>query len=265
MIEVSEEFCNLSQYPKEKLLGKTHRVLRHKDMPKEIFEDMWGTITKGEVWKGELKNRKKDGSFYWVSSVITPDCDINGNVIGYTALRHDITDRKKIEEIAITDGLTSLFNRRHFDAIFPQQLAIAKRSKKLLAFVLIDIDHFKQYNDTYGHQEGDVTLKLVATALKKTLNRTNDYTFRLGGEEFGLLYHIEHEEDGLTIANQAKVNVENLKIEHTGNSASKYVTISSGLYIIDLNDHSTLDDIYKKADDALYSAKQNGRNQVSRV
>ena len=265
IIEVSEELCNLSQYPKEKLIGKNHRILRHKDMPKEIFEDLWGTITRGEIWRGEIKNRKKDGTYYWIDSIISPDFDINGNIIGYTALRHDITDKKKIEEIAITDKLTSLFNRRHFDSLFPQKIEINKRAKGLLAFVIIDIDHFKQYNDTYGHQEGDNTLKMVAAALKKTLHRPDDYTFRLGGEEFGLLYFIQNKEDAIDMANKARVNVENLKIEHSGNSASKYVTISSGLYIISADDNSTADDIYKSADKALYKSKQNGRNQVFAV
>lgn len=263
--EVSEQLCLLSQYTKEELIGKTHRVFRHKEMKEEVFIDMWDTITKGEIWNGEIKNRKKDGSYYWIDSTISPDCDINGNVTGYTAIRVDITDKKKIEQIAITDGLTSLYNRRHFDNIFPQQIEINKRAKGLLAFVLIDIDHFKQYNDTYGHQEGDTTLKLVAKALKDTLKRPDDYTFRLGGEEFGLLYHIENEEDALSIANQAKQNIETLNIQHSGNSASKFVTISSGLYVVDSRDNSTVDDIYKKSDEALYNSKQNGRNQVSVV
>ena len=241
--EVSEQLCILSQYTKDELIGKTHSVFRHKDMDAKIYTSIWNTITKGKIWNGEIKNRKKDGSFYWVSSFIAPDCDINGNTIGYTALRVDITDKKKVEEIAITDGLTSLYNRRHFDNIFPQQIEINKRAKGMLAFVLIDIDHFKQYNDTYGHQDGDTALKLVATALKDTLKRPDDYTFRLGGEEFGLLYHVANEEDGYTIANEVKNSIENLKIEHAGNSASKYVTISSGLYIIKSDNESSDDEI----------------------
>jgi len=265
IISVSEQLCILSKYEKEELIGKTHRVLRHPDMPKEIFVDIWQTITKGNIWRGEIKNRTKDGGYYWISSVIAPDCDLNGNVIGYTAIRDNITDKKTIEHIAITDGLTSLYNRRHFDDLFPQQIKISKREKKTLVFVLIDIDHFKQYNDTYGHQDGDTTLKLVAGALKDTLRRPNDYVFRLGGEEFGLVYFIKDEEDGLKIAQQAKVNVENLKIDHSGNSASKYVTISSGLYNIKPNDYSSVEEIYKKADEALYIAKESGRNQISKV
>lgn len=266
IIEVSEQLCNLSQYSKEELLsGVTHRIFKHKDMDKEIFVDIWRTITKGNIWRGEIKNRKKDGNHYWVYSNIAPDFDINGNIVGYVALRTDITDKKIIEEIAITDGLTSLYNRRHFDNIFPQQMEITKRAKGLLAFVLIDIDHFKQYNDTYGHQDGDTTLKLVAKKLKETLKRPDDYTFRLGGEEFGLVFHIENADEALLVANIARENIENLKIEHTGNSASKFVTISSGMYIVKPEDDATMEEIYKKTDEALYVAKQSGRNQVRTV
>ncbi len=261
--EVSEHFCTLSQYTKDELIGKKHNIVKHEDMQDNIFSKMWDTITKGETWQGELKNKKKDGGYYWIDTRISPDCDINGNTIGYTALRVDITDKKKIEQIAITDGLTQLYNRRHFDNIFPQQLQIRNREKNLLIFVLIDIDNFKQYNDTYGHQDGDTTLKLVATALNDTLKRSNDYTFRLGGEEFGLLYHIKNIEDAMAIANLVKEKVENLKIDHSGNSASKFVTISSGLYIIDNDNTLTINEIYKKTDEALYISKQSGRNRVS--
>ena len=263
IIEISEELCNLSKYTKDELIGRNHNIFRDEEMPLKIYKDMWETITQGITWRGELKNRTKDGEFYWVDSTISPDKDINGNIIGYTAIRTNITDKKKIEEIAITDGLTSLYNRRHFDNIFAQQIKINKRTKSKLAFLIIDIDYFKQYNDTYGHQDGDTALKLVATALKQTLKRPDDYTFRLGGEEFGLLYHITNEDDGESIADLARQNVENLKIEHSANSASKYVTISAGLYIIKSDNNKSDDAIYKMSDEALYVAKQSGRNQIS--
>jgi len=263
MIEVSDYFCKLSKYSKEELIGTNHRILRHKDMEDDLFKNLWNTIIDGKTWKGDIKNRTKDGGFYWADTTISPDCDINGNIIGYTVIRNDITDKKLIEEISITDGLTSLYNRRHFDNVFEQQIKQSKRDKNLLAFLIIDIDHFKQYNDTYGHQEGDKTLQLVARALSDTLKRPSDYTFRLGGEEFGLLYHIKDKDGAISIANQAKINVENLKIEHSKNSASKYITISSGLYIIDNDDKNNISQIYKKADEALYEAKETGRNRVN--
>ncbi|WP_455756720.1 sensor domain-containing diguanylate cyclase [Sulfurimonas sp.] len=261
--EVSQQLCTLSQYTKEELIGQNHRILRHPDTPAELFKDLWGTITKGKVWRGELKNKKKDGGYYWIQSLITPDYDLNNNIIGYTAIRADITDKKLVEEIAITDGLTNLHNRRHFDSIFPDELEITYRTNSILVFALIDIDNFKIYNDTYGHQEGDHTLKMVASALKRTMNRVNDHTFRLGGEEFGLLYFVEDEDDAYKIADEARENVEALKIEHSGNTASKFVTISSGIYIVRANEEKkSADEIYKQCDDGLYKAKESGRNKV---
>jgi len=265
IIEVSEHLCKLSQYSKEELIGKNHRIFKHPDMKNEFFQNLWKVIKKGDSWNGEIKNRTKSGDSYWVETYITPDYDISKNIIGYTAIRTNITDKKKIEQIAITDGLTDLYNRRHFDTIFPQQIEINIRHKGLIAFVLIDIDHFKQYNDRYGHQEGDLVLKLVSKTLKLSLNRLDDYTFRLGGEEFGLLYHIDTEEDAIRIANQTIKNIENLNIQHNGNSASKYVTISAGLYIISHTDHTITNNIYKLSDQALYNAKKNGRNQLCTV
>ena len=261
--EVSDAFCKISQYTRDELLGKPHNIIRHKDMPKSAFKDMWKTIKSGKTWNGEVKNRKKDGGYYWVIADISPECDEDGNIFGYVAIRHDITDKKKVEEIAITDGLTALYNRRYFDTIFPQQVALYKRKKELLAFVLIDIDHFKQYNDIYGHQDGDTALKRVAQSLRYTMKRPNDYVFRLGGEEFGLIYYVKNTDEALLIANKVRQNIESLKIDHMGNSVSKFVTVSSGLYIIKQDDTSSIDEIYKKADEALYISKQNGRDQVT--
>ena len=265
IIDASEAFCTLSKYSKDELTGQNHRIFRHDDMLDSTYKSMWDTITKGQTWSGEIHNKDKNNESYWVNTVITPDSDINGNIIGYTALRTDITDKKKLEKLSITDGLTSLFNRRHFDNIFPRQIEATKRNHTILAFVLIDIDHFKQYNDSYGHQEGDRTLKKVANTLKNTLMRPNDYVFRIGGEEFAMLFSIKNRDNAAMIANKAKKNIEDLKIEHIANSASAYITISLGVQIIDSLSMETTDTIYKKTDDALYRAKQNGRNQIAMV
>jgi len=97
--DVSEAFCKISGYSKEELIGKPHNIIRHPDMPKEVFKQMWKTISKGKVWEGEVKNRKKNGGSYWVRAVISPLYDERGKRIGYTAVRQDITDKKKIEEL----------------------------------------------------------------------------------------------------------------------------------------------------------------------
>ncbi len=98
--QVSKAFCKISGYAKEELIGKPHNAVRHPDMPKSVFAQLWKTIQAGNVWKGEVKNQKKDGGFYWVYTVISPEYDENHNPIGYSAIRHDITAEKDAEELS---------------------------------------------------------------------------------------------------------------------------------------------------------------------
>lgn len=258
----SKAFCKISGYSKEELMGRNHRIVKHSDMPKEIYADIWKKLTNNQVWEGELKNQKKDGSSYWVYSKIYPLYSEEGEKYGYTAIRTDITDKKKIEEISITDGLTSIYNRRYFNEVFPKFIQSSRRNNDIACFIIIDIDHFKLYNDTYGHQMGDNTLIKVAEMIKYSLRRADDYCFRLGGEEFGILFKTQLQEHAIEFAEILRSNIENLKIPHENNSASPYVTVSLGLVISDNDPILTCDDIYKQTDDLLYKAKLLGRNRV---
>ncbi|MCK5293580.1 MAG: GGDEF domain-containing protein [Arcobacteraceae bacterium] len=170
---------------------------------------------------------------------------------------------KTIKLLSITDGMTKLYNRRYFDIEFDNQRKIQKRLNRNLIFIMMDIDHFKQYNDTYGHHMGDDALIAVANCLKNDLNRPDDFAFRLGGEEFGVLCSDMDESKAKIFANKLRININNLKIKHSGNSANKFVTISMGLIVITPTCECEMDNIYKYADEALYKAKNNGRNQVS--
>ena len=257
----SEAFCEISGYTKDELIGQNHRIIRHSDMKESTYKELWETITSGKTWKGEIKNKKKNGDYYWVKASISPVFDNKGKIISYTAVREDITDKKTIEEISITDGLTNIYNRRYFDEIFPKIINEAKRKNELVAFVFMDIDHFKQYNDNYGHQKGDEVLINFAACLKQSLHRSSDYTFRLGGEEFAVVYQMETKEKAVEFANNLRKNIENLKIEHKYSSVSSYITASMGLICKNANE-IVIDEIYKQADDLLYQAKRSGRNQV---
>ena len=257
----SEAFCEISGYSKDELIGTNHRIIRHSDMKESTYKELWETITSGKTWKGEIKNKKKNGDYYWVKASISPMFDNKGEIISYTAIREDITDKKIIEEISITDGLTNIYNRRYFDEIFPKIINEAKRKNELVAFVFMDIDHFKQYNDNYGHQKGDEVLINFAACLKQSLHRSSDYTFRLGGEEFAVVYQMETKEKAVEFANTLRKNIENLKIEHKYSSVSSYITASMGLICKNANE-IVIDEIYKQADDLLYQAKRSGRNQV---
>lgn len=96
----SEAFCTISGYMKSELIGKNHNILRHPDMSNELYKNLWQTIKRGNTWRGEIKNKKKDGSFYWVDVVITPKFDSDANIIGYSAVRQDITSKKEVEELS---------------------------------------------------------------------------------------------------------------------------------------------------------------------
>lgn len=261
IVSVSEAFCEISGYTKEELLGQNHNILKHPDMSDSIYKELWETISKGKIWKGEIKNLKKDGNFYWVKAIIEPNFSKEGKIIGYSAIRYDITDKKLIEIISITDGLTNIYNRRYFDEHFPKIINSAKRKNELVSFLFMDIDHFKQYNDNYGHQKGDEVLIEFAKCLKDSLHRSSDIAFRLGGEEFAIVYLSETKGKAIKFANNIKNNIENLRITHEFNSASPYITASMGLICKNADD-IIVDEVYKEADNLLYEAKRSGRNQI---
>jgi diguanylate cyclase (GGDEF)-like protein/PAS domain S-box-containing protein len=261
--KVSDAFCKISGYSKDELIGANHNIIRHPDMPKKVFKNLWSDLKLNKTWKGEVKNRKKNGDYYWVEATISPVFDKNGKKVGYTGIRQDISDKKYIEEISITDGLTNIFNRRHFNNIFPKVINSAKRHNELVAFLILDIDHFKQYNDIYGHQLGDEALIKIAGAIKNTLKRADDFCFRLGGEEFAVIFKVDREEQAKIFSNTIRKNIESLQIEHRGNSISSSVTASMGLVCKYAKDIKDEDEVYSQADELLYKAKRNGRNRVA--
>jgi len=260
---VSEAFCNISGYTKEELIGENHRIVRHPDMPNEMFESMWKTISSGHIWHGEIKNRTASGGYYWVDMTISPNVE-DGAITGYTAVRQDITDKKIIEELAITDSMTGLYNRRYYVKIIKEEMNRVKRHHSSMALMMIDVDNFKLYNDTYGHQAGDIVLNKVAEVLKFYTSRSGEYAFRLGGEEFGIVVSSMSSEEYLDLGNRIRGAVEALEIPHEKNNAALYVTISVGIAVYHPVSGSdmTCEELYRLADAQLYIAKDGGRNHV---
>ncbi len=259
----SNAFLRISQYSEKNLIGKNYKIIQHKDMNKKTYIELWNTIKNGKEWKGEIKNAKKDGGYFWSYTVITPEFNDKGQIISYTSIQEDITDKKLIEKISITDGLTNIYNRRHFDNTIEKYIKNAKRNNELVTFILLDIDHFKQYNDNYGHQKGDEVLIKVADFLKNIIKRTDDYCFRLGGEEFGILYKSKDLNNAKLLARKILEEIENLKIPHEYNCVSKYVTVSVGAYCDYAENIIDIKELYKNTDNLLYKSKEKGRNQIS--
>jgi diguanylate cyclase (GGDEF)-like protein len=168
---------------------------------------------------------------------------------------------KKYKIDSITDSMTKLYNRKYFDTIFDNMPFIGNANNWQCAFIMIDIDYFKQYNDTYGHDMGDEALKKVANTLKDYFDKKYEFVFRLGGEEFGvILFNIDRHilENCLKDINK---KILELKIEHKNSKILDLLSISIGSIIYKPNTYISVNKMYKQADECLYKSKENGRNQ----
>ncbi|MCL6603212.1 MAG: diguanylate cyclase [Paenibacillus sp.] len=167
-----------------------------------------------------------------------------------------------IEKISITDELTGLYNRRYFNKIFREEAEKAKNTKQYLSYIMLDIDYFKKYNDSYGHYEGDNVLRMLGEKFKELAARANGFVFRLGGEEFGMIIPGFAPQQSHEFAEDIRKNVEDLQIEHIMSPDYGVITVSIGVAVVRV-DGLREEDIYKLGDDALYQSKAEGRNCVT--
>jgi len=265
--EVSEALCKISGYVEDELVGQPHSILRHPETPSSIFKDMWKTIQSGKNWYGEYKNLKKNGDSYYVQTSIFPIINAENTIIGYTSIRHDITKQKKSELLllkqkekleyqAYYDSLTKLPNRVLLYDRLEKAIEGAKRKKSKIAVLFIDLDHFKEINDSLGHDIGDIVLQVVTKRLK-SVTRSEDTISRLGGDEFTILLEdLKYPEDVLTIANKLLKVLTNVMIidQH-----KLYISSSIGVSIYP-DDGLDPKSLLKFADSAMYKAKDEGKN-----
>lgn len=169
---------------------------------------------------------------------------------------------EKLEKLASLDGLTQLANRRSFDQHMDLAWKLNARNKTQLAIILCDIDYFKLFNDTYGHPKGDECLKKVAMAIQRSIKRPTDFVARYGGEEFVVVLSNTNLEGAVTVAENIRNNVKNLKINHSASGISKYVSLSFGVSAAVPISSGDKEILIVKADEALYKAKQKGRDQI---
>lgn len=226
-------------------------------LPLMIGVRLWGgiflrervpeTLTTGSRGGGEPKKNRKLGEQFWMT--------LAG--LATTAL-----ENAKLYHLATVDGLTRLFVRRFFQLQIDKELKRAKRYRHTVALIMTDVDHFKKFNDTYGHQQGDLVLREVATIVKASL-RDVDIPARYGGEEFALVLPETTLDGARIVAERIRQNVERALIpRQDGQPGELKVTISLGVSSFPDNEIGTSDDFIKLADEALYLAKKNGRNRV---
>ncbi|WP_129075601.1 bifunctional diguanylate cyclase/phosphodiesterase [Aliarcobacter trophiarum] len=180
---VNDTFCEVSQYKREEILGKPHNILKGEE-DSEIFKDMWKTIKNGNIWRGNIKNRKKDGTFYYINTTISPIFDEDGNIFEYVAIRHEITDlvlkTEKLNRILREDYLTEIGSR--------YKLIEDIGKKDNLSISILDIKNFSEVNDFFGYKIGDYILKLVAKRIEELVIKKTKYSvYRLTSDVFAIL------------------------------------------------------------------------------
>jgi diguanylate cyclase (GGDEF)-like protein/PAS domain S-box-containing protein len=276
---VNDKFCEISGYKKEELIGRAHNIIRHPSMDREAFKDLWDTVKSKKPWSGVVTNMAKDGSSYVVDTTVIPILDVDGDIVEFIAVRHDITEFEKtkeqlqninkvmknkvdelysvtssLEEKATKDELTRLYNRAKFEEIFSYEINKAKHYNNKLSIILFDIDHFKNINDTYGHQAGDITLKELSNLISKNI-KTSDIFARWGGEEFVILLPDTDIDGAMQFAQKLRKIVKE-------NKFSEIDRMTASFGVAQFEEYEDKLTLFEKVDKALYIAKNNGRDRV---
>ena len=285
IIDVNKSFLKASGFERQEVLGQNHRMFNSGIYSREYYEQLWQTITSGNIWKGTFRNKHKNGGYYWVNTTIVPYRDAWGKVSRYVAFYTDITDavshsekfeheRRLREDLARinqelvsdanTDVLTGVANRRAFAAFADQLLKTSAELTYPVSVMMMDIDHFKRVNDGFGHQAGDEVLQELTKRWQSQI-RSSDLLARLGGEEFCVLLHNATSAQAKIVANKL-LNITSAQPVRCHDAKGRLVdipmTVSIGLVGTDTVRGLLMDDLLRMADVALYEAKHAGRNRV---
>jgi len=252
-------FCKVSGYSLDEAIGHNPRIMQSGKTQKATYENMWAHLTRGDLWRGELLNRRKDGSEFTESALISPVRQAQGQITNYLAIKEDITEKKsaaeRIQRLIHFDALTGLPNRIQLFERFNYALILAQRSGEKLTVMVLDIDHFKNINDNFGHSVGDQLLMELARRIKGNL-REEDTLSRQGGDEFILLLPDTDGDNAALVASKL-LNVVSQPAQCGDHELITTASIGMAIYPSDGSDLETLS---KNSEIAMYRVKQDARN-----
>ena len=280
LIYVNPAFERLTGYHADEALGKNCRFLQRNDARQPGLDLVRAAIRDGTSCVATLRNYRKDGSMFWNELRLAPMADRSGRIAHVLGMLCDVTTRmeaaqellekhrqlektkRMLEGLALKDGLTSLYNRRHFSEQLDREWNRARREQSPLSMLMIDIDHFKQFNDTYGHLAGDRCIRGVADAIRGCFARGSDLVARYGGEEFVVLIAGVDRRQARERAELVRQAIKQIPLERAGRGPAPVVTASVGVATAIPGDRIVPDDLLVAADRALYQAKRQGRDRV---
>ncbi|HEY8218834.1 MAG TPA: EAL domain-containing protein [Methylobacter sp.] len=259
ILEVNDAFCAMSGYERSEILGRNPRVFKSKLHDQPFYKRMWQSLLHEGEWKGEIWDRRKNGELCPMLLSINAVTDQRGQLTHYVAISTDISHQKQTEhelkQLAYYDVLTNLPNRSLFKERFEHEISLAQRNNKRIALFFLDLDNFKDVNDTLGHWAGDCLLQIIATRIQNCLRKT-DTVARMGGDEFTIILPGL---TGITNATElARKLVEAMTKPVQIKDHTVFVGVSIGIAVFpdDGNDFYTLT---KHADTAMYASKAKGR------
>lgn len=250
----SNAFLKLMGFEWMELVGQNHRVMKHPEMPEDVFKEMWGTISEKKTWNGDVKNKKKNGDIVWLQSTISPIIDDKKEHVGYVAIRNNLTDKILAQKLVVTDPLTKTYNRMKLDSTIKLEIERLRRYGDSLSMIFIDVDHFKEINESKGHHIGDKILLQLAKFIQKRC-RLMDIFGRWAGEEFAIICVKTDLPGAMILAERIH---EDMALENW----EEGVSVSCSIAVSQCRADEGKADFVKRIDALLQKAKQNGRNRI---
>ncbi|HET6718027.1 MAG TPA: diguanylate cyclase [Rhodocyclaceae bacterium] len=263
IVSVNPAFTRLTGYAAAEAIGKNPRILQSGRHDAAFYQAMWESIVSQGFWRGDIWDRRKDGSYYPKFLAITALRDDRGEITHFSAIFYDVSERKlleeKLESLAHYDPLTGLANRMLLQDRLEYAIATAERHAQCFALLFIDLDDFKPLNDTYGHAFGDAVLKRVGQRLGAAV-RGVDTAARLGGDEFVVILTDIGQRDNAEVVAQKILQELSAPLPIDGESVVVTASIGISLYP---NDETAAAALLRNADAAMYEAKKNQRQRIA--